>query len=215
MCGRFTLRTPGRQLADFFGLPDVPNLSPRFNVAPSQPVVTVRQLPQGRHMAMLTWGLVPHWSHEPQAFINARSETAADKPAFRGPFRRRRCLIAADGFYEWKREGKRKQPYFFTLPHNNPFAFAGLWDRWEGNGSGVEGCTILTTDANESVQPVHERMPVILETQDWDVWLDPDEHDLKTLQPLLRPYAGVLAGYPVSTLVNNPRQDSPELIQPL
>jgi len=215
MCGRLTLRTTGRELAGFFGLPDGPDLQPRFNVSPSQPVVTVRPAPGGRELSLLTWGLIPHWSKEPKGLINARSETAAAKPAFRGPFRRRRCLVAADGFFEWKREGRRKQPYFFCLPHHQPFAFAGLWDHWAGDGKVVEGCTILTTDANEVVGPVHERMPVILGPEGWDVWLDPDEHDPNQLQPLLHPYAGTLSAYPVSAAVNNPRNEGPELVQPL
>jgi putative SOS response-associated peptidase YedK len=215
MCGRFTLRTKGKQLADFFDLPDAPDLQPRFNIAPSQPVLAVRQLPQGRELALLTWGLVPHWSKESKGFINARAETAANRSAFRWPFRHHRCLIAADGFYEWRQERKLKQPYYFVLPHKQPFAFSGLWDHWEGDGEAIKGCTILTTDANEVVRPVHERMPVILEPKDWNVWLDPNQHDPKQVQSLLRPYGGTLTAYPVSTLVNRPHYDGPELIKPL
>ena len=178
MCGRFTLRTPASAIAEQFSLLEVPDLQPRFNIAPTQPVAVVRvdsPLPLGeaqgarfaqRELVFLHWGLVPSWADDPKIgnrMINARAETAAEKPSFRTAMRRRRCLIVADGFYEWKTVAKRRQPMFIHLRDGRPFAFAGLWESWEGaDHSALESCTILTTSANDLVRPIHDRMPVII-----------------------------------------------------
>src|SRR5262249_11456911 len=167
MCGRFTLRSSPKIIAEEFGLFDVPDLPPRYNVAPGQAVAVVRQQPEGkkRELAFLKWGLVPAWADDPAVgdrLANARSETAATKPPFRRAFRSRRCLLAADSFYEWRRADGRKQPYYVRLKNDRPFGIAGLWERWEKGDKPVESCTILTTDANDLMRPIHERMPVIL-----------------------------------------------------
>ena len=150
MCGRFTLRSSGESVAEAFGLPEVPDLLPRFNIAPGQPVAVVRQMPQAqdRQLAYLRWGLIPAWVDDPSIgdrLANARSETAATKPSFRRAFRSRRCLVVADGFYEWQKINGRKQPYFVGLQSDRPFGLAGLWERWEKHGEPVESCTLLTT----------------------------------------------------------------------
>ncbi len=235
MCGRFTLATPAAEWAALFGLEAVPVLEPRFNIAPTQDVAAVRstEVPQsgnasdgtgatdgGRELVMLRWGLVPHWAREPdpigRALINARSETVADKPSFRDSFRFRRCLVVADGFYEWKPEGKRKQPYWIRMATGTPFGFAALWDRWDGGeGPIVESCTILTTEANETLRPLHDRMPVIVEPSQHACWLSPDTPNWE-LDPLLRPLPeDVLEVRPVSTRVNHVGNDDPECIAPL
>ncbi|HYT88298.1 MAG TPA: SOS response-associated peptidase, partial [Gemmataceae bacterium] len=169
--------------------------------------------------ALLRWGLIPNWADEPalgHGLINARAETVADKPAFRAAFRQRRCLIAADGFYEWQKLERRKQPYYFRLRDGQPFAFAGLWEHWERDDEAVETCTILTTTANELVRPLHERMPVILAPRDFDLWLDPKTPKGPALQEVLRPYpAAEMAGYPVGARVNNAKHDEPSCVLPL
>ena len=219
MCGRFTLKTSAPALIAAFDLPEGTLFPARYNIAPAQPVAVVRQSPgqAGRELASLVWGLVPSWSKEPASgFINARAETAAEKPAFRTPFRRRRCLVLGDGFYEWKKNGK-KQPYYFQLQDGRPFAFAGRWDRWEGrDGEIIESAALLTTEANGTVRPVHHRMPMILKPEDYAAWLDPDLHDAEALRQLLRPYpADAMMACPVSTHVNSPRHEGPECIRPV
>jgi putative SOS response-associated peptidase YedK len=178
MCGRFTLRSSGEAVAEAFGLAEAPDLFPLFNIAPGQPVAVVRQKQQaqGRELAFLRWGLVPAWADDPSVgdrLANARSEKVAAKPPFRRAFRSRRCLVVADGFYEWRRTTGRKQPYFVGLQGDRPFGLAGLWERWDKHGGPVESCTILTTDANELMRPIQERMPVILPPDQYDLWLDP------------------------------------------
>jgi putative SOS response-associated peptidase YedK len=173
----------------------------------------------GKEAILLRWGLIPEWATEPgigNMLINARSETAAQKPAFRASLRRRRCLIAADGFYEWKTEGRTKQPYFIHFFDDRPFAFAGLWDRWEGpDHSAVESCTILTTDANELMKPIHQRMPVILDMHHYEKWLDPAEQDAARVLPLLQPYFDRgLEASPVGRAVNSPRHEGPDCLTP-
>jgi putative SOS response-associated peptidase YedK len=181
--------TSGRDIAEHFDLAGPPELFPRYNVAPTQPVLAVRVAGVGREAVMLRWGLVPSWAKDlKQAPINARAETAADKPTFRHALRKRRCLIPADGFYEWVALEGRKQPYCFRPGDGRPFAFAGLWERWEGPQGPVESCAILTTEANDLVRPVHDRMPVILPERHWRAWLDTDLQDAATVAPLLRPY---------------------------
>lgn len=217
MCGRFTLRTPPRAVAELFDLPELPLFEPRYNIAPSQSVMAARLRPDGsRELVGLTWGFVPAWSKDPASGnrpINIRSETATERPMFRAAFRHRRCLIAADGFYEWRAEGRTKQPYYFQRADQQPFAFAGVWEAWRGAGRTLETCALFTTSANETVAPVHDRMPVILQNADFASWLDPTNEDPRTLIPLLRPLpAEQLTAWPVSTLVNSPRQDAAECI---
>ena len=223
MCGRFTLRTPANIVAQQLGLLEMPLLEARFNIAPSQPVAVVRAGPKGlggRELVWMRWGLIPSWAEDPSIgnrMINARSETVAEKPAFRTALRRRRCLVAADGFYEWKRAGTRKQPYFFHVRDDGPFAFAGLWETWESpDHPAIESCTLLTTEANALVREVHDRMPVILASKDYARWLDPAVESPAELTSLLRPYsADAMASYPVSAKVNSPLTDDPSCIAPL
>lgn len=167
MCGRFTLRVPAAELVEIFRLLRRPDVQPRYNIAPTQPVAVVRRIDRGRELSMLRWGLVPSWAKDPKIgarMINARAETVATKPAFRTALRRRRCLVPADGFYEWaKSAGGTKQPHYITRRDGRPFAFAGLWESWDGpDGSSIESCTIVTTEANDLVGRIHDRMPVIL-----------------------------------------------------
>ncbi|MEX0679433.1 MAG: SOS response-associated peptidase [Pirellulales bacterium] len=224
MCGRFTLRTPMKEVAEAFdvapqSLERAGHWRPRFNIAPSQEVAAIRddEADNARHVAWLQWGLIPSWADDPAVgyrMINARSETAATRPAFRDAFRRRRCLIPADGFYEWKRGAKPKQPYYIRLEEDRPFAFAGLWERWHKGEVAIQSCTILTTEANELVKSLHDRMPVILDARDFDAWLDPRAEDSKRLAPLLAPYpAQRMTAYPVSMAVNSPRNDRAECIE--
>jgi putative SOS response-associated peptidase YedK len=218
MCGRFNLHANPRAVASLFGLPTVPELAPRYNVAPSQPVAVVGLKPGGsaRGLALMRWGLVPRWakSDEGPRPINARCESLMDRPTFRDNFRQRRCLIPASGFYEWAKKGGRKQPYHVRRPDGLPLAFAGLWDRWEGPGGPLLTCAIITTAANELVKPLHDRMPAIIRPEDFARWLDPSAHPDERL-PLLRPCpADVLEAVPVGAAVNNPRNDGPECLGP-
>lgn len=222
MCGRYTLTATPEQLAELLGLDQVPDFEARFNVAPTQPVAALRVLVQGegRQLDLLRWGLVPFWAKDAKIgnkMINARAETVADKPAFRAAFKRRRCLVLADGFYEWRRTPEGKQPYYITLEDGGPFAFAGLWERWDkGEGEPLLTCTLITTTPNALMQQVHHRMPVILSPGDYDLWLDPAVQDRERLLPLLRPFpAERMLAVPVSTLVNSPRNDLPECQEPV
>src|SRR5262245_36218167 len=222
MCGRFSLTSPRKALRDLFPLFELPDLPPRYNVAPTQAVLAVRVPAEaGESEAVaLRWGLVPRWADSlavGNRLINARSETVATKPAFRDAFQRRRCLILADGFFEWVPVGGRKQPHYFRLGDGGPFAFAGLWDRWEDpDGGSVQSCTILTTEANGLVKPVHERMPVILAPADFGAWLDPKTLGGSEAQALLRPYpAEAMTAYPVGLRVNSPKHDDAECVLPL
>jgi len=226
MCGRFTLRASASVIAEQFGLLEVPELSARFNIAPSQPVPVVRLRPDGpgsgprRELVLMRWGLIPGWAKDPaigNRMINARAETVAEKPAFRAALRRRRCLLPADGFYEWQRIGKRKQPYFIRLRDDRPFAFAGLWESWEGpDQARIESCTLLTTDANELMRPIHDRMPVILPPEAYQPWLDPSLERPEELRPLLKPYPSeAMLAYPIGTLVNIPTNEDPRCVEPL
>jgi len=222
MCGRFTLTASGQALADEFELADVPELAPRYNIAPSQDVAVVLLDPQRTQHVLrsMRWGLVPHWAKDPAVgnrMINARAESAADKPAYRTPFRKRRCLLPATGFFEWKRIGAAKQPMLLRRRDGRPFAFAGLWDRWRPpEGDAVESCTILTTEPNDLVVEVHDRMPVILPPEAYEPWLDPGIHELADLQPLLVPCdASEMIAHPVSRHVNAPAHDDPDCIEPV
>jgi putative SOS response-associated peptidase YedK len=221
MCGRFTLRTPPKDLVEVFQLLRTLEMTPRYNIAPTQPVAVVRQGATRRELSMLRWGLIPSWAKDTKigaTLINARADTLATKPSFRTALKRRRCLIPADGFYEWKKgEGKTKQPFFIRLKKEYPFAFAGLWEHWEGpDNSAIESCTIVTTDANDTLRPLHERMPVILREEDYDQWLDPKADDSTKLSELLKPYSSEeMTAFPISTLVNNARNESAQCIEPL
>ncbi len=228
MCGRFTLRSNLNLILQQFELDEVPDLTPRYNIAPTQSVPAIRATETGRSLTMLRWGLIPSWSKDEKMgnrLLNARSETAAEKPSFRTAFRRRRCLVVADGFYEWKKSGptKRpvKQPYFIHRGDDRPFAFAGLWETWRGPRGAelptpIESCTILTTEPNELMQSIHDRMPVILSPEDYAMWLDPSFEGIDALQSLQRPYpSDELIATPVSTFVNSPRNEAAECIVPL
>jgi len=220
MCGRYTLKSSSAQIAATFGVPVPPTLPERFNIAPSQAVLAVRAQPDThrRELVPLKWGLVPAWARDPAIgyrMINARSETAATKPAFRGSFRARRCLIVADGFYEWQTRKGRKQPFYIRLKSGAAFGFGGLWDRWDKQAGPVESCTILTCAANEVTRAIHDRLPVVIPREQFARWLDPDELDSGKLSELLRPFhPDEMTAFPVTTLVNNVRHDSPLNIEP-
>ncbi|MFM8953491.1 MAG: SOS response-associated peptidase [Planctomycetaceae bacterium] len=218
MCGRYTLKSRADVVAKTFGVQVSPTLPGRFNIAPSQLVLAVREKPV-RELIALRWGLVPFWADDTEIgrrMANARSETAATKPAYRSSFRARRCLIVADGFYEWQTRNGKKQPYYIRLKSAQPFGIGGLWDRWDKEGEPIESCTILTCDANDPMMTIHERMPVVIPPESFDVWLDPAEYDVAKLSRLLRPFhPDEMTAYPVSTLVNNVRQDSAKCVEPL
>jgi len=218
MCGRFALPNP-KKIAGHFNLKNIPDLAPRYNIAPSQDIVAVRFLPNAstRELVLLNWGLIPFWAKDKKIaykMINARAETIADKPAFRGAFKHHRCLIPASGFFEWSHKNKIKQPYFIGLKDAPIFAFAGLWEHWEGdNGEIIESCTIITTDANKTVGSMHDRMPVIIEPGQYDRWLA-SETEKKNLLSLLVPFPDkAMLAYPVGLEVNNPKNDNPNCLE--
>jgi putative SOS response-associated peptidase YedK len=221
MCGRFALIDPAEQLAMQFDLPAIADLTPRYNIAPTQPVLAVRQA-QGngaREWALLRWGLIPSWSKDiaiGNRLINARGETVAEKPSFRAAFKRRRCLIPASGFYEWQKQGKTKQPIYITPANGEMFALAGLWESWQGtDGSELESCTIVTTTPNELMTPIHNRMPVIVAPEDYDTWLDSEPEPSLGLH-LIRPYpSDLMQVTAVSTYVNSPRNEGPQCVEPV
>lgn len=230
MCGRYTLATPVAELSRIFGFSELPNLAPRYNIAPTQEIAAVRLLrdEERRELVLMRWGLVPYWADDPSIgsrMINARSESVADKPAFRSAFARRRCLVLVDGFYEWQQhgvpKGGKKQPYRIRRRDGQPFAFAGLWESWKGPKGGpeldqpLETATIVTTDANEVLKPLHHRMPVILAPEDYDAWMNP-ETPKDAAEALLRPCPeDWLEAYPVSTRVNNVRNEDASLVEPV
>ena len=219
MCGRFRIARKKEILEEEFEADAMEDIDwvPRYNVAPGQDILTVRQheTQPVRRMTAMRWGLIPSWTKDPSiAFkmINARSETVSTNAAFRDPLRSQRCLIPADGFYEWKREGKQKLPFCFTMADESVFAFAGIWDRWRNPlGQMVESCSILTTTPNELMRGVHDRMPVILSRDAYDLWLDPGMKKVEELRPLLKPYdAARMRRYSVGQRVNSVRNDDPE-----
>ena len=220
MCGRFTLSQPTDAIASAFNIAQIPPLEPRYNIAPTQLIPSILSAPGGeKKLQMLRWGLIPSWAKDAKIgakLINARAETVSEKPSFRAAFKRRRCLIVADGFYEWQRQEKQKQPYCFRLQNAQLFAFAGLWEQWKSPDEDIiNSCTILTTEANDLLRPIHDRMPVILESKDYGLWLD-SEAQQPQLQQLLRPYqADLMTSYTVSTKVNNPKNNTPECINSL
>jgi putative SOS response-associated peptidase YedK len=260
MCARFTLRAAAPAVADLFNVDEVPEMPPRFNIAPTQPVIgIVGRRGGGRALKYLQWGLIPSWAKDPaigQRLINARAENLTERPAFRNAYRWRRCLVPADGFYEWmeiedKDEGGgmkdeepstgqldlfgdkdlkkitkkakptkpkvRKQPYYIGLKDFSIFAFAGLWERWDPEGLGpLETCTIITTEPNGLVRPMHDRMPVILRPEDYDLWLNREVESPDALTELLGPYPeDEMTAYPVSTAVNSANHETPECVAPL
>jgi len=220
MCGRFTLTVDPADLQNLFGLSESPphDLVPRYNIAPSQPVAVIANADQ-RKLELFKWGLIPSWAKDSKIgyrLINARAETLAEKPSFRTALKRRRCLILADGFYEWKKDGKNKTPMYIQLNDGTPFAFAGLWETWKGpDDTLIKSCTIITTDANALLKEIHDRMPVILPDKAWPLWLTPEELPAEKTLPLLKPFAASrMKAVAVSALVNNPRFDSPECVVP-
>lgn len=222
MCGRFTLTVDPADLQDTFGDYVFPSqFAPRFNISPTQPVLAIPN--DGKNKAdFFMWGLIPSWAKDPtigSRLINARGETLAEKPSFRGSFKYKRCLILADGFYEWKTQpgSKIKTPYFIYMKDRKPFVFAGLWDTWNSpDGSSVRSCTIITTEPNELMSTLHNRMPVILNQADHAQWLDASPRAPESLLPLIKPFpADRMSAHPVSTLVNSPAHDRAELVVPL
>ena len=221
MCGRFTLTSESLALQESFPWIEIPGgLAPRYNIAPSQPVAVVPNDGSNR-LDFFVWGLVPSWAKDPtigSRMINARAETLAEKPTFRAAYRRRRCLVLADGFFEWRQEAtsKRKTPMFIRLVDGKPFALAGLWELWHTpDGSELRSCTIITTHPNSLMEPIHNRMPVILPPPAYPLWLQPGDVPSGELTPLLAPYpAEEMVASPISTLVNDPKNDRPEILQP-
>ena len=229
MCGRFTLRTPTPVLAKVFGVGNMPDLTTRFNIAPTQDVGVIRapqsvkgEVPSAevREFSLLRWGLIPSWAKDIKIgsrMINARSETAATKPAFRAAFKKRRCLVIADGYYEWEKVGKKRIPFFIRMAEEQPFAMAGLWEIWKGDGEPAEpiqSCTILTTDSNELTTPLHDRMPVILREEHWELWLDAEMQESDPLMQLMQPFpSDEMTMSEVGTFVNNARNEGPECLQ--
>jgi putative SOS response-associated peptidase YedK len=219
MCGRYAFFSPAEAVKRVFSLADVPAMAPHYNIAPTREVPAVRAAEEGaRAFVMLHWGLVPKWAKEKaigNRMINARAESLAEKPSFRDAFRKRRCLVLADGWYEWQVAPGGKQPWFIRKKSATPFAFAGLWERWKdpADGSVLESCTIITTDAAGSIRKIHDRMPVVLSEADWDRWIDTAFSDTDKLSELLAPCdPKVLEAWQVSRAVNAPKNQGPELI---
>jgi putative SOS response-associated peptidase YedK len=218
MCGRYTLRTPVDPLVETFEIDEYPSsLIPNYNIAPTQEVAAVVEEDEKRKLEMFHWGLIPSWAKDPaigNKMINARAETVSEKPSFRKAFKVRRCLILADGFYEWQKTDDGKQPYHIKMQDDSPFAFAGLWETWK-NGKEVRSATIITTDANDLMKEIHHRMPVILHPEDYAMWLDPDFDEKEPLTTLLKPYpADAMQAYAVSRRVNKPSNNEPSILEP-
>ena len=220
MCGRFTLLTPEAQIRKTFHLPigEQLSLNPRYNIAPSQHIPIVRDTEEGHELALAKWGLVPHWSKESKtkySTINARIETVAEKPTYRTPFKSKRCLIPADGFYEWKIINSHKIPHYIRMRKGGVFAFAGIWDRWEDEGQILDSCSIIVMPANEVMKPLHERMPVIIAPAHYDLWLDQRITEKDEIMGYLNSApSSSLKFYPVSPWVNSPKHDDERCIQP-
>ena len=223
MCGRYRLSRRKQLVEEYFGaVSGGDEWSPRYNVAPTQPILTIRQNAREpvRKLSTMRWGLIPSWAKDPgigYKTINARAETVATTPSFREPFTSQRCLVPADGFYEWKREGKITQPYCFEVNDGELFAFAGLWDKWMSpQGELIESCTILTTTPNSLLTEIHDRMPAILSPDYYDLWLDPAFRDTASVSGMLRPFdASLMRRYPVSTRVNQVQNDDPDCAKPV
>ena len=218
MCGRFTLRTPAHALAEAFATPPLLDEPARFNIAPSQDILIVRAGDDGRRQwAKVRWGLIPSWAKDPaigHRLINARAETVAEKPSFRAAVRRRRCLVPADGYYEWAAMKTGKRPYHLALPGRRVFAIAGLWEQWKSpKGTAVVSATLITTAANQFLMPIHDRMPAILPADRYGLWLESPSTVMAL--DLVRPYAGDMVAQPVGSAVNNPRNDGTDLLAPI
>ena len=218
MCGRYTLKTPAGVLTERFDIEESStSISSSYNIAPTQQVATVLAENGKRKPEMLHWGLIPSWAKDPEVgnrMINARAETVAEKPSYRKAFQERRCLILADGFYEWQKTDNGKQPFYIRMEDESPFAFAGLWESWR-NGREIRSCTIITTAPNELAASIHNRMPVILHPEDYDMWLDPDFDEREPLTSLLKPFpAEAMEAYPVSRRVNKPANNDAGVVEP-
>ena len=222
MCGRFSQVQIAELDREVFKLLSVPPLEPRYNLAPTQDAAVIRESAKSgqRVLRLLRWGLIPYWAKDPtigNRMINARSETLLEKPAFESAFRHRRCLVPADGFYEWQKTGGKKQPYYLRMEDGHIFAFAALWERWQDEGHRpIETFTVITTEPNTLVEPIHNRMPVILARDRYDEWLNPHNNDTAELSDLLTPYPAVaMTAYPVSTFVNSPQNEGAECVSPI
>ncbi len=219
MCGRFIVDSDEREITRTFQIKlTEATVQPSYNVAPTQPVLTVVQRDGQRILTAMRWGLIPVWAKDMRIgskMINARAETVAEKPSFKRLLKSRRCLIVADGFYEWHKDGAHKVPMFISIKPKHPFGFAGLYDTWTSpEGEKITSCTIITTHANDLMEPIHSRMPVILPKSAYRPWLDPSNQDLDELSEFLLPYAGKMQAYAVSPLVNSVGHNSPENIRP-
>jgi putative SOS response-associated peptidase YedK len=220
MCGRYIFTSSPEAMRQLFRYLEQPNFPPRFNVAPTQPIAIVRLVEGQRHFVLVRWGFLPSWVKDPKTFalvINARGESVIDKPAFRAAMKRRRCLIPADGFYEWQKAGDRKRPFFIHAKSGAPLAFAGLWETWTGpNGEELETAAIITTRANRTLDAIHERMPVIVPPEAFDLWLDCTNVDATTATALIRPAPDdLLEAYEISTAVNRTANGGPKLLEPV
>lgn len=225
MCGRFTLRSIDRLKARFTSpvwaeFSSLPALAPRYNIAPTQEVLTITRSQKDAELNLMTWGLIPSWSKEPAGFINARAETLESKRSFRESFERRRCLVPADGFYEWHRNGKSKQPFYFQLNNETPFAFAAIWDEWRDfkadyGSPSITSCSIITTRPNELLAKIHDRMPVILPAEAYDIWLNENSRPEELKEWLLPFPAEEMKSFPVSQRVNHAKVEDPELVEPV
>ncbi|MGB5426815.1 MAG: SOS response-associated peptidase [Gammaproteobacteria bacterium] len=220
MCGRFTLHSPQAEILQAFDVAsDNVELVPRYNITPSQDIPVVRAGDDGRELAMARWGLVPGWSKDARpkySTINARVESVAEKPTYRAAFRHKRCLIPADGFYEWQKRGDRKIPHYIRMQDESVFAFAGLWEHWEGEQEVFDSCAIITLPASGIMTPIHTRMPAIIATADYDAWLDTDVTDKADIMPkLASTMSGQLQAYAVGSYVNSPKHTDARCIEPL
>jgi len=220
MCGRYTVTASPEVLRALFAYAEQPNFPPRYNIAPTQPIPIVRLADGKRQFALVRWGLLPSWVKDPKTFtllINARGESVIEKPAFRTAMKRRRCLIPADGFYEWQKAGERKRPFYVHAKSGAPLAFAGLWETWTGpNGEEVDTAAIVTTRANRTLSPIHGRMPVIVPPEAFDLWLNSNEVDATTAAALIGPAPdNLLEAYEISTAVNRTANDNAKLLEPV
>ncbi len=218
MCGRYVLHTEIDKIAEYYDIDLIEGFDYeyRYNIAPSEPVLSLVNDGKRNKLGYLRWGLIPSWAKEKKIgykMINARAETLGEKPAFKTLISRRRCVIIADSFYEWKKENGGKQPYCIKLESGKLISFAGLWDRWDHDGEIIHSCTIITTSPNDLMRKIHDRMPVILSKNDASIWLDRTIQDKTKLMSLLQPYQGEMQAYPISSLVNSPKNNSPELLQ--
>ncbi|MEW4564488.1 SOS response-associated peptidase [Bremerella sp. JC770] len=221
MCGRYTLRARLNQLLQIYGAQSSIEYSERFNVAPSQmvPVLKLDDDSGAREIVLMKWGLVPSWAKDEaigNKMINARCETVDEKPAYRAAFKRRRCLVLADGFYEWQKQGSKKQPYLFQKKDSSPYGYAGLWETWKKGDQPLQSCTIITTTPNALVEDVHDRMPVILPERHIENWLNHEYDHVERLKSMLKPYpASEMKRYPVDPMVGSPKNDKPECVEPI